>query len=84
MKAQSELAGDRKRRAETARPRNRGATIWMSKISDNMTLDSVTNACASAISALDFSGTEAALAEICANLPEIKIDSEVNYRPAWQ
>ena len=29
MKAQSELAGDRKRRAETARPRLDGVTSWI-------------------------------------------------------
>ena len=38
MKAQSELAGDRKRQAETTRPRIRGVTIWMSSISDSMNL----------------------------------------------
>lgn len=79
MKVQSDLAGDRKRREETSRPRENGATKWINGTSDAMrqAADSILRATA-AIPDVRFSpALTKALGAIA-----IKSDNEVNYRPA--
>ena len=81
MKAQSELTGDRKRRAEMTRPRFGGATAWINGIDRTLSLHSsfakpeileamtrfdTVLSCASAVPTLDMS------------------DPEVNHCPAGQ
>ncbi len=81
MKAQSELAGDRKRQAEMARPRSRGATNWITGVSEKMS--DICKTFAASIPAFDLPKVEFS--------PEFKealscisksYDTEVNHRPA--
>lgn len=85
MNAQSELAGDRKRRAEMTRPHSRGVTNWITGVSEKMsTLCKPISA--SAISALDLPKIELspAFTEALDRISKTKYDTEVNHRPAWQ
>lgn len=79
MKAQSDLTGDRERRAEMTRPRKRGATNWMSGI------DAMNN---SADRIFDSSSLSYGLSGALADFPSIGksyiIDTEVKHRPAAQ
>jgi len=85
MKAQSELAGDRKRQAEMTCPRSRGVTTWITGVSENMS--SIGKSIATAYtSSFDLPKVEFAPAftEALASLCKPKINSEVNHRPAGQ
>ena len=87
MKAQSGLAGDRKRRAEMTRPRFGGATNWMNGI-DMMKksvgyVSAIRNQIAGASALAQCAGVDAAIRN--ASHPQIRISntySEVNHRPA--
>ncbi len=85
MKAQSDLAGNRKRRAEMTRPHSRGVTNWMTGVSDKMSAlsKSIASACASS---LDFPKVEIspAFTEALSSISKTKFDTEVNHRPAGQ
>ena len=84
MKAQSELAGDRKRRAEMTRPHSRGVTIWMTGVSEKMSV--LGKALASAYTpVVDLPKIELAPAftEALSRISAIS-DNEVNHRPAGQ
>lgn len=84
MKAQSELAGDRKRRAEMTRPRSRGVTTWMTGVSEKMSVLSKTIATAYTPST-DLPKVELAPAftEALSRISK-SFNTEVNHRPAWQ
>ncbi len=84
MKAQSELAGDRKRRAEMTRPRSRGATTWMTGVSEKMS-DLSKSLAATCISTLDFPKVELApgFTEALSRISD-SMNNEVNHRPAEQ
>ena len=93
MKAQSELAGDRKRRAEMTRPRFVGVTNWIDRINDMNHALIGANAMQEAVSCMagvrDLVAGASFTARIADSikiptLPKPIMDSEVNHRPAGQ
>lgn len=92
MKAQSELAGDRKRRAEMTRPRFVGVTIWIARINGmNSALRKVNSMQSSLAESMNAMKEAAVGASFTARisesinvpaLPKPIVDSEVNHRPA--
>ena len=85
MKAQSGLAGDRKRRAEMTRSHIRGVTNRMTGVAENMT-EACESIKASAITRMPKITVSPALTEALGRLSETSklYDTEVNYRPAGQ
>ena len=83
MKAQSELTGDRKRRAEMTRPRFGGVTKWMSEF-DNMNIRETLAEHTAFKKHFDF-GLPAVI-DRWSIAPEVTQDEmkEVNHRPAAQ
>lgn len=81
MKAQSELAGDRKRRAEMARPAAMRVTLWMTGVSEMISNASK----AIAISAPEIDLPKVtfapALTETLSRISKTT-NNEVNHRPA--
>ena len=95
MKAQSDLTGNRERRAEMTRPRFCGVTMWMSAI------DTMTNTPATALSDFGLIADESKLARLQSEFAtardligtidmrpniftDLNTNNEVNYCPAAQ
>ena len=84
MKAQSELVGDHKSRAEMTRPRSHGATNWINGVSDMMS--KIQFNASDFISHLNMPEVEflPAFKETLSTISDIKLENEVSYRPADQ
>ena len=87
MKAQSELTGDRKRRAEMTRPRSGGVTNWISEIVA-MSKPNIDKSARELIREYEsaVSDVTTPLTELFSAIetPDYYIDKEVNHRPAGQ
>ena len=81
MKAQSELAGDRERRAEMTRPRFGGVTNWMDSINEMNKAFDFSGITAGIAAFADTIGTIPAIATPASDIMDDTIDNEVSLSP---